>query len=131
MDVHDVNGADLKDPDPSDGTLFSVTGSAVPTRFDDVRIVDSTVRRAGRTGIGTSSTGGRRPEHPNGPGTSREAITGLRIQHSEVTDVDGDGIVVQTAKGAAGAYSRKTRASSSDSAATAPRTASGATRAPR
>ncbi|MFI1468370.1 right-handed parallel beta-helix repeat-containing protein [Streptomyces wuyuanensis] len=100
VDVHDVNGADFKDPDPSGGILFSVTGSAAPTRFDDVRIADSTVRRVDRTGIGTSSTWGRRPEHPNGPGTSWEAITGLRIQRNEVTDVGGDGIVVQTAKGA-------------------------------
>ncbi|UUN28889.1 right-handed parallel beta-helix repeat-containing protein [Streptomyces sp. FIT100] len=100
VDVHDVNGADFKDPDPSGGILFSVTGSAVPTRFDGVRIEDSTVRRTDRTGIGTSSTWGRRPEHPNGPGTSWEAITGLRIHRNEVYDVGGDGIVVQTAKGA-------------------------------
>lgn len=62
VDVHDVNGADFKDPDPSGGILFSVTGSAVPTRFDGVRIEDSTVRHVDRTGIGTSSTWGRRPE---------------------------------------------------------------------
>ncbi|WP_369247446.1 hypothetical protein [Streptomyces sp. R41] len=31
VDVHDVNGADFKDPDPSGGILFSVRGSAVPT----------------------------------------------------------------------------------------------------
>ncbi|MFD5059666.1 right-handed parallel beta-helix repeat-containing protein [Streptomyces sp. NPDC058394] len=100
VDVHDVNGADFKDPDPSGGILFSVTGSAVPTRFDGVRIEDSTVRRTDRTGIGTSSSWGRRAEHPNGPGTSWEAITGLRIQRNKVYDVGGDGIVVQTAKGA-------------------------------
>ncbi|MGW8949799.1 right-handed parallel beta-helix repeat-containing protein [Streptomyces sp. NPDC055709] len=100
VDVHDVNGADFKDPDPSGGILFSVTGSAVPTRFDGVRIEDSTVRHVDRTGIGTSSTWGRRPEHPNGPGTSWEAITGLRVQRNQVYDVGGDGIVVQTAKGA-------------------------------
>ncbi|WP_351234031.1 hypothetical protein [Streptomyces sp. NPDC002133] len=63
-------------------------------------IEDSTVRHVDRTGIGTSSTWGRRAEHPNGPGTSWEAITGLRIQCNKVHDVGGDGIVVQTAKGA-------------------------------
>ncbi|MFJ6635465.1 hypothetical protein ACIQMR_29305 [Streptomyces sp. NPDC091376] len=41
---------------PSGGILFSVTGSAVPTRFDGVRIEDSTVRHVDRTGIGTSTT---------------------------------------------------------------------------
>ncbi|MET7491546.1 hypothetical protein [Streptomyces sp900116325] len=84
VDVHDVNGPDFKDPDPSGGILFSVTGSAVPTRFDGVRIEDSTVRHTDRTGIGTSW----------------EAITGLRIRRNKVYDVGGDGIVVQTAKGA-------------------------------
>ncbi|MDG4865870.1 right-handed parallel beta-helix repeat-containing protein, partial [Streptomyces sp. T-3] len=98
VDVHDVNGADFKDPDPSGGILFSVLGSATPTRFDGIRVEDSTVRHVDRTGIGTSSTWGRRPEHPEGPGTSWEAITGLVVQRNKVHDVGGDGIVVQTAK---------------------------------
>ncbi|MFC7303509.1 right-handed parallel beta-helix repeat-containing protein [Streptomyces monticola] len=98
VDVHDVNGADFKDPDPSGGILFSVLGSAKPTRFDGIRVEDSTVDHVDRTGIGTSSTWGRRPEHPEGPGTSWEAITGLEIRRNKVHDVGGDGIVVQTAK---------------------------------
>ncbi|NBE52431.1 right-handed parallel beta-helix repeat-containing protein [Streptomyces boluensis] len=98
VDVHDVNGADFKDPDPSGGILFVVSGDKVPTRFDGVRIEDSTVRHVDRTGIGTSSTWGRRPEHPEGPGTSWEAITGLTVRRNEVRDVGGDGIVVQNAK---------------------------------
>ncbi|MEU4131951.1 hypothetical protein [Streptomyces wuyuanensis] len=70
----------------------------MPIRFGDVRLVDPTVRRIDRTGIGTSSTRGRSPEHPNGPGTGWEGITGLRIEHNEATDVGGGGIVVQTAR---------------------------------
>ncbi|MFM9371295.1 right-handed parallel beta-helix repeat-containing protein [Streptomyces sp. Da 82-17] len=100
VDVHDVNGADFKDPDPSGGILFAVQGSERPTRFDGVRIEDSTVRHVDRTGIGTSSTWGRRPEHPGGPGTSWEAITGLTVRGNDVRDVGGDGIVVQNARGA-------------------------------
>ncbi|MGW0736983.1 right-handed parallel beta-helix repeat-containing protein [Streptomyces sp. NPDC002851] len=100
VDVHDVNGADIKDADGSGGILFTVRGAAVPTRYDGIRIEDSTVRHVDRTGIGTASTWGRRPEHPEGPGTSWEAITGLEVRGNQVRDVGGDGIVVQTAKGA-------------------------------
>ncbi|WP_369247447.1 right-handed parallel beta-helix repeat-containing protein [Streptomyces sp. R41] len=67
---------------------------------DGVRVANSTVRHVDRTGIGTSSTWGRRPEHPNGPGTSWQAITGLSVRNNRVYDVGGDGIVVQTAQGA-------------------------------
>ncbi|MEU8789287.1 right-handed parallel beta-helix repeat-containing protein [Streptomyces sp. NPDC048643] len=100
VDVHDVNGADFKDPDPSGGILFTVLGSSVPTRFDSVTVEDSTVRHVDRTGIATASTWGRRPEHPSGPGTSWEPQTGVAVRRNTVQDVGGDGIVVQTAKGA-------------------------------
>ncbi|MBC9715047.1 right-handed parallel beta-helix repeat-containing protein [Streptomyces sp. TRM66268-LWL] len=100
VDVHDVNGSDHKDPNPSGGILFAVWGAQQPTRFDGVRITGNTVRHVDRTGIGTSSTWGRRAEHPNGPGASWEPVTGLRIARNEVHDAGGDGIVVQTAKGA-------------------------------
>ncbi|MEV0375554.1 right-handed parallel beta-helix repeat-containing protein, partial [Streptomyces sp. NPDC050636] len=100
VDVHDVNGADFKDPDPSGGILFAVQGAAKPTRFADVTVRHSTVVHTDRTGIGTSSTWGRRPEHPEGPGPSFAPITGLSLHHNTVRDVGGDGIVVQTAVGA-------------------------------
>ncbi|MFJ9852971.1 right-handed parallel beta-helix repeat-containing protein [Streptomyces sp. NPDC101150] len=100
VDVHDVNGADFKDPDPSGGILFAVQGSAEPTRFAQVTVRHSTVTHTDRTGIGTSSTWGRRPEHPKGPGTSFAPITGLSVHHNTVRDIGGDGIVVQNAVGA-------------------------------
>ncbi|MFH9247293.1 hypothetical protein ACH4LK_17895 [Streptomyces lydicus] len=100
VSVHDVNGADVKDPDPSGGILFDVRGSAKPTRFDGVTIRNSSVAHTDRTGIGTSSTWGRRPAHPNGPGTSFAPITGLSVHHNTVRDAGGDGIVVQNAVGA-------------------------------
>ncbi|MEU6126401.1 right-handed parallel beta-helix repeat-containing protein [Streptomyces sp. NPDC047123] len=91
VDVHDVNGADFKDPDPSGGILFAVQGSARPTRFDGVRVTDSTVRHVDRTGIGTASTWGR----------DADALsTGVRFLRNTVRDVGGDGIVVQKARGA-------------------------------
>ncbi len=100
VDVHDVNGSDSKDPDPSGGILFVVQGSGVPTRFDGVRVAHSTVDHVDRTGIGTSSTWSHRAENPDGTGSSWEAITGLVIERNEVRDAGGDGIVVQNAKGA-------------------------------
>ncbi|WP_406067273.1 right-handed parallel beta-helix repeat-containing protein [Streptomyces sp. NBC_01020] len=100
VDVHDVNGSDSKDPDPSGGILFVVQGSDVPTRFDGVRITDSTVRHTDRTGIGTSSTWSHRAENPDGTGSSWQAITGLVIDRNKVSDAGGDGIVVQNARGA-------------------------------
>ncbi|MFH8573480.1 right-handed parallel beta-helix repeat-containing protein [Streptomyces sp. NPDC017993] len=100
VDVHDVNGADVKDPDPSGGILFAVQGSAEPTSFAGVTVRHSTVEHTDRTGIGTSSTWGRRPEHPQGPGTSFAPITGLSVHRNTVRDVGGDGIVVQNSVGA-------------------------------
>ncbi|MEU6991602.1 right-handed parallel beta-helix repeat-containing protein [Streptomyces sp. NPDC046465] len=94
VDVHDVNGADFKDPDPSGGILFTVQGTARPTRFDGVRVSDSTVRHVDRTGIGTSSTWGRDEEGANW------LSTGVRFERNKVYDVGGDAIVVQKARGA-------------------------------
>ncbi|MEU1121588.1 MULTISPECIES: right-handed parallel beta-helix repeat-containing protein [unclassified Streptomyces] len=89
VDVHDVNGADFKDPDPSGGILFTVQGTAKPTRFDGVRVEDSTVRHVDRTGIGTMSTW-------DGPG---RFSTGVLFRRNKAYDVGGDGIVVhETAK---------------------------------
>ncbi|MFF0744078.1 hypothetical protein ACFYVL_27145 [Streptomyces sp. NPDC004111] len=100
VDVHDVNGSDHKDPDPSGGILFVVQGDRTPTRFDGIRIEDSTVRHVDRTGIGTMSTWGRRAAYPDGPGTSFEPITGVRIQRNDVRDTGGDAIVTHNADGA-------------------------------
>ncbi|MEU8890579.1 right-handed parallel beta-helix repeat-containing protein [Streptomyces sp. NPDC048442] len=100
VDVHDVNGSDHKDPDPSGGILFVVQGDRTPTRFDGIRIEDSTVKHVDRTGIGTMSTWGRRTAYPDGPGTSFEPLTGVRIQRNDVRDVGGDAIVTHNADGA-------------------------------
>ncbi|MFE9659294.1 right-handed parallel beta-helix repeat-containing protein [Streptomyces sp. NPDC005955] len=94
VDVRDVNGSDHKDPDPSGGILFAVQGTERPTRFDGVRVEDSTVRTSDRTGIGTSSTWGRDVQGANWLSTD---VTFVRNQ---VYDVGGDGIVVQKTRGA-------------------------------
>lgn len=94
LDVHDVKGADFKDPDPSGGILFTVKGSKTPTRFDDLRVNRSTVRHVDRTGIATSSTWNRKA------GVGQIQSTGVVFTHNKVYDVGGDGIVVQKSRGA-------------------------------
>ena len=89
VDVHDVNGADFKDPDPSGGILFVVQGSTTPTRFSGLRVEDSTVRHVDRTGIGTMSTWGS--------GTDADAhllSDKVEFVRNKAYDVGGDGIVI-------------------------------------
>ncbi|MCO1574950.1 right-handed parallel beta-helix repeat-containing protein [Crossiella sp. SN42] len=100
VEVHDVNGSDHKDPDPSGGILFSALGSQRPTRFQDVLIERNKVTRVDRTGIGTTSLWAKRSEHPDGPGSSFAPIRDLVVRDNVVTDVGGDGIVPQNTLGA-------------------------------
>ncbi|MFB7374757.1 right-handed parallel beta-helix repeat-containing protein [Streptomyces sp. NPDC056222] len=95
VDVHDVNGSDHKDPDPSGGILFVVRGTATPTRFDGITVTDSTVQHVDRTGISTASSWGRRPEHPHSGAPGWAPNTDLTIRNNKVIDVGGDGIVLQ------------------------------------
>ncbi|MEU5000679.1 right-handed parallel beta-helix repeat-containing protein [Streptomyces sp. NPDC021622] len=89
VDVHDVNGADFKDPDPSGGILFVVQGSTTPTRFNGLRVEDSTVRHVDRTGIGTMSTWG------SGTDADAELLSsGVEFVRNKAYDVGGDGIVI-------------------------------------
>ncbi|GAA2841276.1 right-handed parallel beta-helix repeat-containing protein [Crossiella cryophila] len=100
VEVHDVNGSDHKDPDPSGGILFGALGALRPTRFSDIVIERNRVSRVDRTGIGTISHWARRAEHPNGPGSSFAPIRDLVVRDNAVTDVGGDGIVPQNTLGA-------------------------------
>ncbi|MEV6104377.1 right-handed parallel beta-helix repeat-containing protein [Streptomyces sp. NPDC051940] len=95
VDVHDVNGADFKDPDPSGGILFVVRGTATPTRFDGITVTDSTVRHVDRTGMGTASSWGKRPEHPNSSAPGWAPNTDIRFERNTLEDLGGDGIVLQ------------------------------------
>ncbi|WP_406162701.1 hypothetical protein OG298_39450 [Streptomyces sp. NBC_01005] len=74
LDVHDILGDDTKGTEGSAGILFSVTGSAVPTKFDDVVVSGNTVRTVDREGIYFASTWNNRPVHgdhdPDGPRVS-------------------------------------------------------------
>ncbi|MFI2452282.1 hypothetical protein [Streptomyces sp. NPDC019539] len=87
MDVHDVNGADFKDPDPGGGILSSRLGRR---RTDPLRRrTDRGLgrRRVDRTAIGTSSTWGRRPR-PGSPAIG----AGLPVAEGVVRDFFGNRI---------------------------------------
>ncbi|GAA2095806.1 hypothetical protein GCM10009801_64950 [Streptomyces albiaxialis] len=99
-EVRDVNGADVKDVEGSGGILFAAAGEKRPTAFDRVTVRRNSVAHVDRTGIGTASTWGKRPEHPNGPGTTFAPITRLAVRGNDVRDVGGDGIVTHNAVGA-------------------------------
>ncbi|MFE2934336.1 hypothetical protein ACFXG0_27340, partial [Streptomyces sp. NPDC059278] len=63
LDIHDILGDDTKGTEGSAGILFSVTGSAVPTKFDDVVVSGNTVTTVDREGIYFASTWNNRPVH--------------------------------------------------------------------
>ncbi|MFE9491766.1 right-handed parallel beta-helix repeat-containing protein [Streptomyces sp. NPDC006641] len=101
LDIHDILGDDTKGTEGSAGILFSVTGSAVPTRFDDVVVSGNTVRTVDREGIYFASTWNNRPVHgdyePSGPvflPSTRVVVRGNTLK-----DLGGDGIVITATDG--------------------------------
>ncbi|MFE6667406.1 right-handed parallel beta-helix repeat-containing protein [Streptomyces sp. NPDC057697] len=101
LDIHDILGDDTKGTEGSAGILFSVTGSAVPTRFDDVLVSGNTVRTVDREGIYFASTWNNRPVHgdydPNGPGYLPS--TRVVVRGNTLKDLGGDGIVITATDG--------------------------------
>lgn len=100
--VHDIAGDDSKDTNGSGGILASVTGTAKPSNFDDLRILGNTVDTVDRSGISAvASVWAERPavgsstiSYPWTPST------GVVISGNTVKNTGGDGIVAQTAKNA-------------------------------
>ncbi|MET9264975.1 right-handed parallel beta-helix repeat-containing protein [Amycolatopsis sp. NPDC004079] len=90
VDVHDVNGCDCRFP-PSGGVVFYATGSATPTRFDDVAVTGNTVQHVDRIGIGMLSTWTGSPLVP---------MTNVRFSGNTVRDIGGEGMVVFNGSGA-------------------------------
>ncbi|MEV8148841.1 right-handed parallel beta-helix repeat-containing protein [Arthrobacter sp. NPDC080073] len=99
VDVHDVNGLDDKSAQGSAGILFSSLGTATPTRFDDVQVLDNTVTHVDRTGISFSSSWNKRPEQGDQI-TTWNPNTGVRVVGNHVKDTGGDGIVLRVSTGA-------------------------------
>ncbi|MGW8884947.1 right-handed parallel beta-helix repeat-containing protein [Streptomyces sp. NPDC055749] len=102
LDIHDVLGDDTKHTGGSAGILFSVTGSAVETRFDDVRVEGNTLRTVDREGIYFASSWNNRPAitdyDPAGPRWI--PATRVVVRGNTLEDLGGDGIVMTATDGA-------------------------------
>ncbi len=100
--VHDVLGGDLKGPNGSQGIAFTVTGSSVPTKFDGVKILGNTLDHIDRQGIvATLSTWSSRPEVGPTKDTNWLPSTHIVVEDNALTDIGGDGIVMNTTDAAA------------------------------
>ncbi|WP_104088016.1 right-handed parallel beta-helix repeat-containing protein [Cryobacterium sp. N19] len=99
--IHDVFGGDLKGPNGSAAIGFTVTGSAVPTRYDDVQILNNRIDHIDRQGILiVSSPWNNRPEVGSTAPNNWLASTRVVVRGNTLTDLGGDGIVMNTTDGA-------------------------------
>ncbi|WP_327091499.1 right-handed parallel beta-helix repeat-containing protein [Nonomuraea sp. NBC_01738] len=105
LNVHDVNGDDTKDEYGSAGITMWVEGNSVPTRFDDVQILDNTIARVDRSGVFLFSSWNRSGWGKDSPGV-HVPWTGVKVNGNTVTDVGGDGIVLGSVAGALAEHNR-------------------------
>ncbi|MEV4438282.1 right-handed parallel beta-helix repeat-containing protein [Streptomyces sp. NPDC049577] len=96
VNVHDVTGTDSTGPDAEDsgGIVFKAAGSKVPTGFDGIQVSRSTVSGTDGYGIATSSQWSKRELFPGGS-NSFVPLAHIRITGNRLSDMGGDGIVVQ------------------------------------
>ncbi|WP_405456613.1 RICIN domain-containing protein [Streptomyces sp. NBC_00101] len=111
LDVHDVNGNQTKkDDDASAGIFFEVLGNTTATKFDDVAIVDNTVRTVDRYGIHFWTRWMQRPElrNPNCGAACGTWVpqTGVVIRNNTVSDIGGDAIVPHHTESAVVEYNK-------------------------
>ncbi|MER8184751.1 carbohydrate binding domain-containing protein [Kitasatospora sp. NPDC094015] len=96
--VHDVNGDATK---WSNGIQFRVSGTTVPTSFDDVTVRNSRISHVDREGLTNRSTWMCRPAYGSGDGCGSTVnwrpSTRLVFRGNTLDDIGGDGIVVRAA----------------------------------
>ncbi|MEV3853407.1 right-handed parallel beta-helix repeat-containing protein [Streptomyces sp. NPDC050095] len=92
--VHDVNGGDTKN---SNGIQFRVSGTATPTRFDDVLVENSEIYKVDREGLTTASSWNCRAIYgcASGSGPAWTASTRVVFRGNTLHDIGGDGMVVR------------------------------------
>jgi hypothetical protein len=95
LDVHDVDGSDVKADGGGAGISCSVYGATVPTRFDGLVIQGCHLQRTDRDGITMTGAWERENWYP-----SLHVI----IQHNTLEDIGGDGIVPIACDGAVVQY---------------------------
>lgn len=97
--IHDVLGAPTKDLGGSGGIQFEVYGSKTQTKFAGVNVEYNTIRHVNRSGINMSSSWWSRPEVKGNPPYNYYPWDAMSIHDNFLTDIGGDGIVVQYAPG--------------------------------
>ncbi|MCR8657109.1 RICIN domain-containing protein [Paenibacillus endoradicis] len=104
LKVHNVNGDAKKDDDATGGIVTEVIGrTGVVTKFNDVKIENSTIYDVGRQGIVTWSSWAI---ISGGYGTrdttnfDQAAFTNYVVQNNTLYNIDGDGVVAISTKGA-------------------------------
>ncbi|WP_425862285.1 hypothetical protein [Arthrobacter sp. TWP1-1] len=101
LDIHDIVGDDAKGPAGSQGIAFQVTGTTVPTTFDGVELLNNTLTHINRQAINIMlSTWSCRPEIGCTGTPNWLPATGVVLRGNLLSDIGGDGIVMNTTEGA-------------------------------
>lgn len=95
--VHDVDGGDTKS---SNGIQFRVSGTATPTRFDDVLVENSEIYKVDREGLTTQSSWACRAVYGCTGGPAWTASTRVVFRGNKIHDIGGDGMVVRVTRDA-------------------------------
>ena len=105
--VHDVAGdlANYRDGKESGGIVFVITAAnlAVPSQWNDIRIVNNTIQDVARNGILMQSQWINNPQDPNSSWKGHGAYTtstNVRIAGNRLERIGGDGIIPWCLKGA-------------------------------
>ncbi|MFE3454864.1 hypothetical protein ACFXJ8_38670 [Nonomuraea sp. NPDC059194] len=99
--MHDVLGRDAKGTSGSQGIAFQVTGSSIPTKFHDVRILNNRLHNINRQGMNIQlSTWSCRPEISCTGTPNWLGATGVVVRGNHLSSLGGDGIVLNTTDGA-------------------------------
>ncbi|RED87633.1 alpha-L-fucosidase [Cohnella phaseoli] len=93
LDIHDVNGQTEVQDLESGGIIVRVTGSATPTKFDDVLIEGNTFTDVDSTGIFMRSNWRNRDTRTDGVGPWL-GMTNLVIRGNSLNRTGGDAIIV-------------------------------------
>lgn len=99
--IHDVLGTDVKGPAGSQGIAFQVTGTTVPTTFDDVQILDNRLHNINRQGMNIQlSTWSCRVEISCTTTPNWLGATDVVVRGNHFSSLGGDGMVLNTTDGA-------------------------------
>ncbi len=93
LDIHDVNGQTQVQDLESGGIIVRVTGSATPTKFDDVLIENNTFADVDSTGIFVRSNWRNRDTRTDGVGPWL-GMTNVVIRGNSLNRTGGDAIIV-------------------------------------